>query len=110
MSELTKNEEILLVAIWRLKNEAYGVNLKKYILELTGIDWNYGTLYCALDQLVKKGFSEKTVGEPTHERGGRRKIYYTPTMKGIKELQVSRDIQKALWNGIPDVAFETGKI
>jgi len=110
MSTLTKNEEILLVAIWRLKEKAYGVKIRKNVAELTGKTWNYGTLYCSLDQLVKKNFAVKTVGEPLPERGGRRKIYYNPTPDGVKALQNAHKLQKALWEGITDISFEESQI
>lgn len=106
MSKVSKNEEILLVFIWRLKGAAYGVELKKLILEKTGKNWNYGTLYCTLDQLVKKGFAEKINSEPLPERGGRRKIYYQLTHDGLQELKRSLQIQKALWDGISELSFD----
>jgi PadR family transcriptional regulator PadR len=77
MNTLTKNEEIILLSILRLENNAYGVSIKNQIKDLTGDDWNYGLLYATLDQLVKKGLLIKKEGKPMPERGGRRKIYYT---------------------------------
>ncbi len=106
MIKLTKNEEMLLIVIWRLKDEAYGVKIKKMILEVTGKNWNYGTLYCTLDQLVKKKFASKTIGDPSPERGGRRKIYYRLSQDGLNELQSAFTIQKALWDGVTDHNFE----
>ena len=70
MDLLTKLEEILLISIYRLKAEAYGARLKRFIHDLTGKDWNYGNLYCTLDQLVKKGYISKSEGDPTPSRGG----------------------------------------
>lgn len=103
--DLTKNEEILLISIWRLKEKAYGVQIKNFIKEYTGKDWNYGTLYCTLDQLVRKGILFKKEGKPMPERGGRRKIFYTITPDGIKALQAALELQKILWDGITPFAL-----
>ena len=106
MNDITKNEEILLLTIWRLKEEAYGVAIKSQIKEVTGKEWNYGTLYCALDQLVKKGFLIKTEGQPLPERGGRRKIYYTLSQGGNRALRDALSLKEALWDGINMLALE----
>jgi len=100
MKNLTKNEEIILLSIWRLKEEAYGVKIKNFIKNGIGKDWNYGTLYCILDQLVNKGMVTKKEGKPMPERGGRRKIYYTISQDGREVLQEALELQKTLWNGI----------
>lgn len=97
MPELTKNEEILLIAVLHLKEGAYGVFIRRYIKEKTGKQWNYGTLYRMLDQLVRKGLLVRKEGEPLPEKGGRRKNYYTLTAEGIEALQQAYTLQKALW-------------
>ena len=56
MNELTKIEEMLLIGIWRLKEDAYGYKIRKYISEIIQKDFTYGNLYSALGQLVKKGY------------------------------------------------------
>ncbi len=53
MKDLTKTEEIILLTIWRLKDEAYGVRIRRLISELIGKDFTYGNLYSALNQLTK---------------------------------------------------------
>ena len=105
MSDLTKNEEILLLSIWRLGESAYGVRIKEQIRKVIGKDWNYGTLYCTLDQMVKKDLLIKKEGKPLPERGGRRKIYYSLSKNGVKALHAAYFQQKALWNGITDVVI-----
>ena len=105
MTTPSKNEEILLLAILRLQDEAYGVSIKKKIKELINGDMNYGTLYCTLDQLVKKGLLEKKEGKPMPERGGRRKIYYAVTADGKLALQAAFDMQAALWDGMSPFVF-----
>jgi len=103
---LTLSESILMLAIWRLKDNAYGVTIRKRIREVTGITYSYGTLYSALDQLTAKGYVVKTEGEPTPERGGRRKIYYALSQSGIDTLKKTRELHDAMWDGINDLSFE----
>lgn len=106
MSDLTKIEEILLLAIWRLKNEAYGVKIRKYISSVLKKDFSYGNLYSALGQLTRKKYVQKTMGAPTANRRGRSKIYYTVTPLGIESLKNAHEMNEVLWAGINKVAFE----
>ena len=109
MVDLTKHEEILLITILHLKENAYGVYIRRQIKETTGKQLNYGTLYRMLDQLVKKGFLERKEGEPMPERGGRRKNYYTLTKYGIKALQEAFALQKTLWSMNTKIALENAR-
>lgn len=107
---LTINEISVIMAIFRLGNEAYGVRIKNYLMEITKKDFNYGTMYCMLDQLVKKGFLRKVEGEPTPERGGRRKIFYRITADGLKGLKNAHRLHEAIWNGFSETEFEKGTV
>ncbi len=105
MEFLTLNEQVLLIAIWKLKNNAYGVTIREKVMEATQKKIVYGTLYNSLDKLVKKGYVVTIKGEPTRERGGRSKIYYILTTDGKLALQKSRELQTSLWEGIPHFAM-----
>ena len=98
MAELTKNEEIILLAVLHLKENAYGVYISRRIKEMTGKQYNYGTLYRMLDQIVRKGLLDRKEGEPIPEKGGRRKNYYSLTKYGAQVLQEVFDLQKSLWD------------
>ena len=100
MRELSKAEEIYLITIYRLKDNAYGVSVREKISELTGKMYTYGTLYGILDQLVHRGYVSKIEGEPSPERGGRRKLFYRLTPTGLKALKSSYAVQQSLWGGI----------
>jgi len=104
MPELTIPEEILLTSILRLKDDAYGVSIRKKIEEVTGRDIAYGTLYNILAQLVRKGYVKKSRGMPTSERGGRSKMYYTLTLPGIKALESARNLHQMIWKNLPKMA------
>ena len=106
MKELTKIEEILLISIWRLKDKAYGVKIRQHVSRVLKKEFTYGNLYSALDQLVKKDYVFKTLGEPTPNRRGRRKIYYTISPEGLKALKAAQEMKDLLWEGIPGYAFE----
>jgi DNA-binding PadR family transcriptional regulator len=106
MNYLTKSEDILLLAIHHLKDNAYGVTIRKQVKQITGEEMTYGTLYSSLDQLVRKDYVEKTEGEPTPERGGRRKIYYSITPKGFNALKKSQKLTKNLWQDVSELSFE----
>lgn len=104
MKELTRAEEILLTAIFRLKDNAYGVTIRRKVAEVTDKDIIYGTLYNTLDQLLRKGYVTKTRGKPMAERGGRSKMFYNLTPAGIQALHESRELQKRIWEDIPELA------
>ncbi len=109
MKELTKAEEILLLAIWRLKDNAYGVTIRQMVAEKAKKDYTYGTLYGLLDQLVRKEYVNAIEGEPTRERGGRRKTYYELSSIGIAALKHTLDVQKSVWEGITEFSLDKGQ-
>jgi DNA-binding PadR family transcriptional regulator len=102
MSLLSRWEEVYLLSIWELKDNAYGVTIKKQVSNKTGTILSYGGLYFMLAQLVKKGLVRKSAGEPTHIRGGRRKYYYSLTKKGKSALRATYEHQKSLWEDVTD--------
>ncbi|MFC1726613.1 PadR family transcriptional regulator [candidate division KSB1 bacterium] len=106
MDYLTLSESILLLAIWRLKDGAYGVTIRKYIEEMTGKLYSYGTLYSFLDQLARKRYVAKSIGDPTPQRGGRSKIYYKLSNEGIRALQSARELQKTIWEDTEDLVIQ----
>jgi len=111
MRELTKAEETLLLAILRLKDNAYGVAIKKQIQKATGKALPYGTLYFILEQLTKKGYVKRFKGESRPERGGRSRIYYTLTSEGNLALEHAYKMQQKIWNGYTELTYgeKTGR-
>jgi DNA-binding PadR family transcriptional regulator len=106
MDYLTRQEEIYLLAIWQLQDNAYGVQIKRKITEMTGRNLSYGALYFTLEQISKKHYVTKTVGEPTPVRGGCSKIYYHLTQKGKEALKATYELQKSIWRDISVLSFE----
>ena len=71
MRDLSLAHQSIMLAIWRLGENAYGVTIRKQVAAVTGRTYAYGTLYNFLNQLAMKGYIRKTVGSPTPKRGGR---------------------------------------
>ncbi|MGD9345819.1 MAG: helix-turn-helix transcriptional regulator [Candidatus Aminicenantes bacterium] len=103
MKELTLLEQMIMAAIVALKDEAYGVSIRKRVEKLTGKRLMYGTLYNALDQLLRKGYVTKTKGTTSSARGGRPRIYYELNSKGIDALKDSYSLHRAIWESIPEI-------
>jgi PadR family transcriptional regulator, regulatory protein PadR len=103
---LSRSEELVLLTIWRLKDNAYGVSLRETISQLTDHDWSFGSVYKPLKQLLHKGYVEKKSSEPRSERGGRSRFLYTLTPSGREALKIIRKIHKAFWSKDTKLAFE----
>ncbi|MFC2157460.1 PadR family transcriptional regulator [Acidobacteriota bacterium] len=103
MSVLTLNEEIILIAVFRLGGSAHGVPIRDKISELSGREVVYGTLYNSLEYLIRKGFIKSAKGDPTPERGGKRKTVYSITPEGKNALINMRSLHEKLWKGMPDL-------
>ena len=103
MEILTVNEEMLLVIIWQLKEDAYGFPIMKKVMEITKKKISYGSLYNSLNNLAKKGHLNFTKGEPTDVRGGKSKIYYSITPRGKVALKKAMQFHKSLWLAAPDI-------
>jgi len=90
---------MVLLAVLRLGDDAYAVTVREEILARTGRDVTRGSIYITLDRLEAKGFLKSRLGEPTAERGGRAKRYYTLRPVAIEALKESRRALVALWRG-----------
>jgi DNA-binding PadR family transcriptional regulator len=75
-------EQIVLLAVLRLKDAAYGVSIRREIAQRTGRDSASGALYTTLDRMERKGLVKSRMGDATPERGGRAKRYYRITVSG----------------------------
>ena len=102
MKELTVLEQIILSAIWTLKDAAYGVSIRQTVKKVAAKNLNYGTLYNNLEQLLRKGYVTKTEGESSPDRIGRPRIFYTLTSNGQKALWEAYELHTTIWKSIPD--------
>ena len=106
MNILSRADEILLLAILRLKDNAYGVPIVKEVEKRTGKKLKLGGLWVSLDILAKKGLLGKKMGDPSPTRGGRSKIYYSLTPYGIKALERVNDFNRMLWKDMQEALKE----
>ena len=105
----TRTEEIILLTILKLKDNAYGVSIREQIHKDTEERWSFASIYQPLDTLVRKEYVRKVKGEPTAERGGKSKFYYQVTDEGKRALLALRAAQNRVWAGVPRIALENEK-
>ncbi len=93
-------EQIVLLAVLRLGDEAYGVPIRLEIETRTRRTVTVGALYRTLDRLEAKGFVTSWFGEPTAARGCRSRRYFKLKPAGLRTLRASRDVLAAMWDGL----------
>jgi PadR family transcriptional regulator PadR len=93
-------EQIVLLAVLRVGEDAYGVPIRLEIERRTERSLTVGALYRTLDRLEAKGYVTSWFGDPTPERGGRSKRYFKVRPAGLRALRASRDALTAMWDGL----------
>lgn len=99
-------ELIVLVALIRLGEKAYGVPIAREIASTGGREVSLGGIYATLERLETNGLVSSEVGDPTPERGGRAKKYFRITPKGLREVRQTQKALKKLWQGLPQLEGE----
>ena len=102
-SYLGEMELMVLLAVVRLEDDAYGVPISQELFNLAGREVAMGSIYAALDRLGEKGFVRSKLGDPTPERGGRAKRYFRVTPAGARALTMTRTALTNLWSGLPQL-------
>lgn len=100
-------EEVVLLTVAGLSDEAYGLSIKLSIEEHSGKNISIGALRTTLGRLEKKGFLTSELGEATSIRGGKRKRFYTISQAGKDMLVETMALRKQLWNNLPDTILNT---
>ncbi len=103
MYEITKNEEMILLSIWKLEGNAYMVTIRKKIEEIWDKTLNLGSLCNTLSALTGKDYILSRDSEPTSRKGGRRKVLYSLTIEGKKALKHTYEVQSNAWDGITNI-------
>ncbi len=101
-------EQLVLLAILRLGEEAYGVPIVDEIEARTGRTVSRPAVYIALRRLGSKGLVRSTLGEPTPEQGGRAKRFYRVERAGLDRLASARRDLLNMWDGIAPVLDRSG--
>lgn len=104
--QLGEFEEVVILTIGILYNEAYGVSIKDEIESRLGRNVSMGALHTALVRLEDKGYIKSRAGEATEDRMGRPKKYFEITALGKKAMSYSKSTRDDLWKAIPKVVFE----
>lgn len=105
-TRLGEFEEVILLLVGILGEEAYAFNIAEEFEAQTGRPVSIGAVHSTLSRLGDKGFLTSKMGESTAERGGRRKRIYNITAYGRRALEISRDFKVSLWKQFP--AFGSG--
>jgi PadR family transcriptional regulator PadR len=105
-SHLGEFEQLVLLALIRLGDDAYGVSVHREIARRTRRDLSFATVYTTLGRLEEKGLVLSHVGDPTPERGGRRKKYFAITPPGRRALQRSLRAIRTMVRGL-DASWDT---
>lgn len=108
MANISKQEEQILLAVWRLKEDAYAIPVRQYLQEVTGQKISIGGIYVPLDRLVRKGYLKPFQSDPLPERGGMSRRYFRLTQAGIRVLEEARRIHKDLWKGLSKYSIKPG--
>lgn len=103
---LTDFELMILLAILRVGEEAYGVQIAREIEATTGRRVLIGAAYAALDRLERNGLVSSTIGNPTPERGGRAKRFFRVTARGVRAARNTQQALVALWRDVPQLQEE----
>jgi DNA-binding PadR family transcriptional regulator len=93
-------EHIVLLAVLRLADQAYGVTIRREIEARTGREVSIGAIYATLDRLESKNLVQSRLGDPTPERGGRSKRFFCVTAQGVSAVKHTQRALRSLTEGL----------
>src|SRR6266852_5977975 len=93
-------EHIVVLALLRLSDQAYGVTVRQEIEVRTGREVSIGAIYATLGRLEAKGYVNSYLGDPTPERGGRSKRFFRVTAKGVAAVNRTRRVLQGMAEGL----------
>ena len=105
-TKLGEFEEVLLLLVGILGEDAYAFRMAEEFESQTGRAVSIGSVHSTLSRLSDKGFLKSEMSEPTATRGGRRKRIFEITAYGDRTLRASRDFKMGLWDQFPGLAFQ----
>ncbi len=106
MNLLSRPEEYVLLAVWKLQDQAYSLPIRKQLSQATGYEWSLGSIFTPLERLAKNGYLTSYFSEATAERGGRHKRIYQLTLEGRRQLLQTRAVDQTMWAGVAGLALE----
>lgn len=96
----TDVEQQVLLAVWRLGDDAYGVPVRDELERVAGREVTAGAVYATLVRLEEKGWLDSSMGDPTPQRGGKAKRYFAITAEGMAAVRDARAVLERLWDGL----------
>jgi PadR family transcriptional regulator PadR len=93
-------EHIVVLALLRLGDQAYGVTVRQEIEARTDREVSIGAIYATLDRLQSKGYVKSQLGDPTPERGGRSKRFFRVTAKGVAAVNRTHRALQSMTSGL----------
>lgn len=93
-------EHIVVLALMRLGDQAYGVTVRQEIATRIGREVSVGAMYATLERLEAKGYVTSRLGEPTAERGGRSKRFFRVTTKGVAAINRTHEAWRSMSEGL----------
>jgi PadR family transcriptional regulator, regulatory protein PadR len=99
-------EELVLLTVGILHPEAYGVAVMDEIEKQANRSLNISAVHAVMTRLEEKGYLKSKMGDPTEERGGRRKRYFIITAAGKRALEEVRSMRNQLYDQIPKIALQ----
>jgi PadR family transcriptional regulator PadR len=105
-TNLGEFEELVLLTIAVLVNDAYSVGICDQLEKHTGRTVKLGVVHSVLNRLEEKGYVKSSLGEATSVRGGKRKRYYSVTSAGKAALLKAKELRDDLWNMIPELSLK----
>jgi PadR family transcriptional regulator, regulatory protein PadR len=105
-TNLGEFEELVLLTIATLVNDAYSVAICDVLEKNTGRSAKLGVVHAVLNRLEEKGFVKSKLGEATSTRGGKRKRYYAVTNAGKAAILKAKEVRDNLWSLIPGMALK----
>lgn len=97
---ISDSEQQLLLVVWRLDDNAYGLAIRDELAKRAGRRLALGAIYTTLVRLEKKGFVRSTLSDPTPVRGGKAKRFYAIRPQGIEALTQAKAVMGRLWEGL----------
>ncbi len=96
-------ELMVMLALMRLGDDAYGVPISREIEQQSGREVALGSVYATLERLEDRGLVSSSLGRPTRERGGKAKRYFRITPSGLRKVRETRQAFVSLWRGLPEL-------
>jgi len=101
-------EELVLLALLRLGDDAYGGSIRQELAERAGREVSISTVYVTLMRLEEKGLVRSWMGEPSGERGGKAKRHFAARPEGVEALESVRAVRERMWEGLGEGDVHVG--